>query len=143
DGIYIESASNNIIGGTNPGAGNVIAFNGVSAAQSGIGLPFGNGVEVFADGTGNTILGNAIFSNFLLGIDLNSQADRGGDGVTPNDPGDPDAGTNNLQNFPLLSSAKADANNTTVAGSLNSTPSTSFRLEFFANATADSSGHGE
>jgi hypothetical protein len=80
--------SNNTVGGTASGAGNIIAFNGASTS-------YGDGVS-FDDeaGSGNAILSNAIFSNGHLGIDLDLN------GVTANDPGDGDTGSNNLQNFP-------------------------------------------
>ena len=82
-----------VIGGTAPEAGNVIAFNG------------GLGVYVRA-GTGNAILGNSIFANGDLGIDLGVTANNANDGVTPNDPGDADAGPNDRLNFPVLTSAR-------------------------------------
>jgi hypothetical protein len=104
-------------------------------------VPIGNGVEVVG-GTGNAILGNAIFSNMLLGIDLNGQGFTAGDGVTPNTPGGPHTGPNDLQNYPVLTSAvTSDAS--TITGTLNSTPNSTFRLEFFANAAGDPSSHGE
>jgi len=106
-------ASNVVVGGITAGAGNVIAFNSVP----GIGV---------AGGTGNTIRGNSIHDNAGLGIDLNE------DGVTANDPGDGDAGPNDLQNFPVLSSVSYGAS-TTVAGILNSTPGTTFQIDFYAN----------
>ena len=78
-----------VVGGVAPGEANVIAFNGKSTDP-------GSGVMV--DGTfGNTIRGNSIHDNsglYGLGIDL------GSNGVTPNDPGDADAGPNGYQNFP-------------------------------------------
>ena len=123
DGVAVTSASStNIIGGTASGAGNVIALNG------------GDGVAL-ASGAGNAVLGNAIFANGGLGIDL------GAVGVTPYDAGDGDTGANNLQNFPVLTSAFSGS--TSIEGTLNSTPSTTFRLEFFANGTCDPSAHGE
>ena len=122
-GVLIE-APDNIIGGMEAGAANTLAHNG------------GLGVHVF-DGTGNAILGNAIFSNSALGIDLFP------DGVTPNDTGDGDTGANNLQNFPTLSQAFLVGGTTQVGGSLNSTASRTFRVEFFANAACDASGNGE
>ncbi|HKP73776.1 MAG TPA: carboxypeptidase regulatory-like domain-containing protein, partial [Pyrinomonadaceae bacterium] len=64
-------------------------------------------------------------------------------GVTPNDAGDADSGSNNLQNFPVLSSASASGGNTVVQGTLNSTANATFRIEFFANAACDQSGNGE
>jgi CSLREA domain-containing protein len=123
-GIAINGASNNTIGGTTPGLGNIIAYNG------------GQGI-VIVDSTGNSIQSNSIVSNGSLGIDL------GADGVTPNDPEDVDMGANNTQNFPLLNSAISDINNTTIAGTLNSVPNTLFRLDIYANATCDPSGYGE
>ncbi|MBA3943843.1 MAG: tandem-95 repeat protein [Herpetosiphonaceae bacterium] len=116
-------ASNNTIGGTTAGAGNRIAFSKGRA-----------GVLVNDAGTvGNTVEGNTIFANTRLGIDFN------GNGVTPNDPGDTDTGPNNLQNFPVLTAATGDS----ITGTLNSTPATTFRLEFFANSSCDPSGNGE
>ena len=128
NGVWIERASNNAIGGMASGAGNTIAFNG------------GDGVLVdssFGPTTGNTIFGNSVFSNVNLGIDLFP------DGPTPNDLGDGDAGANNLQNFPILTSADSVGANTTILGTFNSTANDSFRLEFFANDSCDSSGYGE
>jgi hypothetical protein len=66
------------------------------------------------------------------------------DGVTPNDAGDADDGSNGAQNFPVLALATVAADDTTtVTGTLNSTPDTNFRIEFFANAAADPSSHGQ
>jgi hypothetical protein len=129
DGIFVSFGSNQNIGGVVPGAGNVIAFNG------------GNGVVVSAipviRPNGIAILGNAIHNNGKLGIDLGG----GPSGtVTPNDEGDADSGANNLQNFPVITSVSIVAGSTTIAGTLNSTPNTSFRIEFFDN---DGSGEGQ
>jgi hypothetical protein len=58
EGVNIlNSANGNQIGGTAPGAGNHIAFN------------LRSGVTVF-NGTGNAIIGNSIFGNVGLGIEL-------------------------------------------------------------------------
>ena len=112
-GVAILSGDNNTIGG-DPPAGNIIAFN----KSSGV---------VVQSGTGNAILSNLIFSTSTgVGIDL------GGDGVTPNDPFDGDAGANNLQNFPLLTAASAGS--TIIQGTLGSAPNTTYRLEFFINS---------
>ena len=127
-GIQIfNGASNNTIGGTAAGAGNVIAFNGA------------DGVFV-SSGTGNRIQRNSIFSNGGLGIDL------GANGVTSNDPGDPDGGANRLQNFPVLQSIVVSGSNTTILGSIDSATSNStypITIEFFSNSSCDPSGHGE
>lgn len=127
DGVhieYFEEAGANAIGGTAPGEANTIAFNG------------GAGVSV-QDSTGNSILGNAIYDNAGLGIDLDA------DGVTPNDVGDSDTGANNRQNFPMLISTISTAFNTTITGTLHSTPTTTLDLEFFSNSSCDPSDHGE
>lgn len=118
--------SNHVIGGTNPGEGNVIAFNG------------GIGVSVFfATTTSVRIQGNSIFSNGGLGIDL------GTDGVTLNDLGDGDSGPNNLQNFPRVATVTVTGGNVAISGFLNSRPNTTYQIEFFANDAADPSGFGE
>jgi hypothetical protein len=120
-GVNLRS-SDSTVGGTAAGASNVIANNGLA------------GVFV-SDGSGNAILGNSIVANGTLGIDL-APADVGG--VTSNDAGDPDAGPNLLQNCPVLSSAVTGGggSGTTVAGTLNSTPGGTFRIEFFSSPAA-------
>jgi hypothetical protein len=50
---------------------------------------------------------------------------------------------NNGQNYPVITSAVVAAGNATISGTLNSTASTVFRLEFFASAACDTSGFGE
>jgi hypothetical protein len=108
----------NTIGGTNNGAANVIAFNGVN----GQGAFTTNGVDVKLGATGFAILGNSIFDNFGLGIDVN--ADKL---VT--------AG------FPVLTLASNTLSATLIRGT--HTPSTTFRLELFLNLASDPSGYGE
>lgn len=120
--IRLDNASNNTIGGTQSGAANKIAFNRE------------RGVLVLS-GTGNAIRGNSIFSNVNLGIDLA--------GETLNDPNDVDDGANKLQNFPVLTSVSSIGSNTTIQGSLNSTPNTTFQIDFYSNAALDPSGNGE
>jgi Calx-beta domain/Carboxypeptidase regulatory-like domain/Beta-propeller repeat len=123
-GFAIFGAVNNTIGGTQNEAGNKIAFNG------------GPGVSV-SSGAGNVIRGNSIFSNTGLGIDL------GADGVTANDIDDSDTGPNQLQNFPVIVGVMSTSNSTTIQGSLNSIPNTTFQIDFYSNAAVDPSGNGE
>ncbi|HEX8617744.1 MAG TPA: Calx-beta domain-containing protein [Thermoanaerobaculia bacterium] len=107
---------------------NVIAYNG------------GNGVYIAtnAANTGNPIRANRIFSNALLGIGF------GGGVVIPNDNDDVDTGSaNNLQNHPVLTSAIYSGGNVTITGTLNSTPSSTFGIDFFVNTVCDPSGFGE
>ena len=121
-GIY-EPPSNVTIGGTAPGEGNVIAFNGGGA-----------GIRIIGGAaTGNAIRGNQFYDNGTVGIDLDNSSGTT-PGPTPNDPGDTDTGGNNLQNYPIVGSVDYGAT-TTVHASLNSTPSTVFDVDFFANPT--------
>ena len=63
--------------------------------------------------------------------------------VTANDANDVDTGANNLQNFPVLTSARTTGAQVTITGTLNSTANTQFRIEFFASTAQDGSGYGE
>lgn len=120
DGVALESVTGNIVGG---GEANIIAFNG------------SDGVEVGdSDGpaTGNRILGNSIFSNDSLGIDLA--------GATANDPADADTGANDLQNFPVLTLAERDAGKTTIEGKLKSTPNKQYTVQLFSNPQGQDEG---
>ena len=124
------------VGGTDPGAGNVIAHNrgpGIQVLTVGIGDPGSDPPP----STSNTILSNSIFANEGLGIDLNA------DGVTPNDASDADIGPNALQNYPVLSFANSAEGKTTIAGSLHTTASTAVLLQFFSSAARDALGFGE
>src|SRR5207253_9084199 len=85
---------------------------------------------------GNAIRFNSIHDNVGLGIDL------GGDGITPNDPGDLDTGPNSLQNTPVLT-AVAAGSQTRVVGRLESSPLTSFIIDLYANPRAHLSGYGD
>jgi hypothetical protein len=126
DGIMVSGADNNTIGGTIASAGNTIANNP------------GNGVTVDATSTGDLIEGNSIFSNGGLGIDLSDN------GVTLNDAGDGDSGGNDQKNFPVITSATTTGTQLTVSGTYNSLAvARTYRIEFFANTTADPSGYGE
>jgi titin len=128
-GIRIDSATARI-GGTNAGEGNVIA-NNRTGVEVVVGSPVGG------TGATATILGNSITGNQILGIDLDA------DGVTPNDVGDNDSGPNRLQNYPVIASTSRLGTRVDLSGGLNSTPNTTFRIEFFSNATCSPAGNGE
>lgn len=131
DGLLVwGGSSNNLI------QGNLIAFNG----RGPVGDPSESGfagVWIY-DGTGNRLLGNSIHSNQMLGITLG-----GSWSPIPNDAGDGDTGGNQLQNYPRMTSASVSGGATTVAGFLNSTPSTSFLIQVFADSQCDPTGFGE
>lgn len=96
------------------------------------------GVGVGLSGIGTSVLIAApISGNAGLGIDL------GNDGVTANDPSDADVGPNGLQNYPVLHSATRSGTAVEVFASLNSLPSTLFRIRWCAVIEPDPSGHGE
>ncbi|MEZ6095163.1 MAG: right-handed parallel beta-helix repeat-containing protein [Pirellulaceae bacterium] len=124
NGILLESgASNTTIGGSGAGLGNVITASGVAS-------PYNSGVSVLnTAGTGNSIVGNSIYGNGGIGINL------GADGITANDNLDPDSGANNLQNFPVLTTSTVNAAGTTVtvSGSINTLASlTGVVIHFYA-----------
>jgi len=115
-GLRISGGTNLVIGGTEPGAGNVITGN--------------RRMGIIIDGEHEqAVLGNSIYGNENVPIDI------GGDGVTPNDPGDLDGGPNYGQNFPVLTAAYQGG--LLISGVLNSSPNQTFRIEFFANRPND------
>lgn len=128
-GIWIDQGSNNLIGGATSSSANVIAFNTL------------HGVYV-THGTGNRTQGNAIFENTGLGINLHDDNDPL-NGVTPNDAGDGDLGSNMLQNYAELMSAVASGDSVQVLGTLDSTPNSTLVIEFFRNTTCHASGFGQ
>ena len=139
NGVFVfttfDVGGNSTIGGLEPGAGNVIAFNqwhGVWAH------------------TPAAVLSNSIHSNGLLGINQFSGGEAGG--LDLNDvelclsvrtahtddgaPGDP-------QNYPVLTSAVSAGGQTTISGHLGSRANETFLLQFFGNTTVEPSGFGQ
>lgn len=122
----VNTASDTLVTGNWVGlAGNLSALGN---GQAGVRISTGADVELSV---------NRIFANGGLGIDL------GPIGVAVNDPQDLDFGANGLQNHPVIASAVEIGGNTTVSGNLNSTPDSSFRLDFFTTPICDGSGYGE
>ncbi|MEM7474160.1 MAG: dockerin type I domain-containing protein [Planctomycetota bacterium] len=123
DGIRVQNqAGGNLIGGisTSLNQGNSIVHNQAS----------GIAVSVSSN---NAILRNRFLANGKLAIDLDD------DGVTPNDPSDSDAGSNGLQNFPVITSVE----DRVAAGVFAGAPNTLYRLELFTTPEPDSTDHGE
>jgi len=122
---FSNGAANNSVGGTEAGAGNVVANSGW------------HGITLFQDaGTGNAIRSNSVFDNGSLGIEL------GRDGVSENDEGDSDTGPNDLQNYPSLTAVMAGGG-AAIQATLHSAPSSSYDLDFFSDLACDESGYGE
>lgn len=136
--------SNITIGGSVAGQGNLIAFGN----QSGIGInSTGSNIQIIGNTirnntrngitlTGTTraaVVGNAIFNNGLLGIDLNN------DGVTANDAGDGDAGPNDLLNNPVFNVVNIAGGNQLGYDFNLDVPAHAqgYRIDFFKNTLAD------
>jgi hypothetical protein len=171
--VINNSATNNTVGGTASGAGNTISgntFYGVWIWGSGttgnqvqgnkIGTdiggtnPVANSYGVYIESANNTVggtatgAGNTISRNTNVGVYItgaaatgnrvtrNSIFANGGLGI------DLAAGANGNQNFPVLSQATSGAT-TRIIGTLNSTPNSTFTLDFYANTAPDPSGFGE
>lgn len=188
-GIMVSAGNDNVIGGTGPGAANVISANagdgidipstssqtrvlgnrigtdltgtanlgntesgieiGGSGNQVGDGSAPGlnvishngqDGVEI-TGGTHNSILVNSILRNGGLGIDLAPDGRNTDNPVL--DPRDADAGANDLQNAPSLTSAVRTPTSTTVTWTLDSLPQTQMRIEFYWSSACDPTGFGE
>ena len=126
--VVYNGASNNRVGGSSVGEGNVIANHGRGVVV---------GVNTVA-ATATAILGNSIYSNTGLGIDLGWD-----NAVLANDAGDVDGGVNAGQNYPVLTAAIVKGNDLTVTGTLNSVASGTYRVGIFSNTSVDASGNGE
>ncbi len=122
--LFSSNARTNTIGGVATGEGNLISFNTADGINA-------------STGTNNAFRGNSITGNGNLGIDL------GANGVQTNDVNDVDTGANQLQNFPLLTSATGNAGSVQITGSLNSQANTAYAIDFYANYACDVSTNGE
>jgi hypothetical protein len=164
-GVSVAANSNsNVVGGSSQGAGNVIAGNkGAGVLVNSVTTPEPDSVTLTP--VNNAILGNSILSNQSavvdsldypgLGIDLAGtvlneeyQVASGINvGPTPNDEADPDTGSNIYMNFPVLNSAVQNGTKVTMNLSLDAAGTTDpaglYRVELFANDSADPSGYGE
>jgi hypothetical protein len=78
----------------------------------------------------DTGTGNAIRRNVIMGHDAGLGIELVNNG-------------NNGQASPALTSAVSDSSSTTIAGTLTSTPSATFIIEFFADTVPNPSGYGE
>jgi titin len=129
-GVFVFGGAHDNHVGSATGIGNVIAFN----QQNGV-VVGGSASDVGA--IHNAIRFNSIFSDGSLGIDL------GNNGVTLNTNPSPHVGPNRFQNFPVTVQAVATASSTTIAATLDSGPSQSFVVQFFATPVPGVLGYGE
>jgi uncharacterized repeat protein (TIGR01451 family) len=133
-GISLTNSTGSVIGGSQANSGNTIAFNGLSGSSAGVEILSGQNVP---------ILGNSIFGNGRLGINLIVTGDPAS-GVTPNHAGGVVVGEpNDAQNYPVLISAVTGAGRTLIQGTFDAAANASYTIQFFSNATADASGFGQ
>ncbi len=157
NGAIIE---NNLIGvavnGTsalgNGAAGGIVAmdtnsvqFTNLTIRNNTIANNAGPGITVLRSNAANVIRGivmsqNVIHSNTGSEIDLSNTSSA--DGTTANDALDADTGSNNLQNYPVLSPASGNGATVSVPFTFNSEPNQNFVLEFFRAPACDASGNG-
>ena len=124
---------NDPIGGPEAGSGNTIADNN----GAGVGIQESVSNTTFSP-TSVAIRGNAIFGNGRLGIDL------GDDGVSANSSQGPSGvGPNFFQAHPVLTSVTNSGGSTTVNGTFDDAPNSSYPIDLYGNATADPSGFGQ
>jgi hypothetical protein len=130
DGIDTQAVGGNgaigtLFGGTGANEGNLIHGNAI------------RGIHVKEPPTiNNSILGNRIYGNGQLDIELES------DGITANDPLDADAGANDILNYPVIVAAPESGGTITTYCELD-VPAGDYRIEFFTNPSgAHGSGNG-
>ena len=112
--------------------GNVIANNGSS-----------NVLAYITAGTVNGVRNNSIYGGGCLAFRVQAANANGQCFITANDLGDPDTGPNNQQNHPTVTNAVYSGGTTYVSGTLNSTPNTSFILDFYASPGPNAFGQYE
>ena len=118
EGIFLNGAAT--IGGVNTDEGNVIAHNALG------------GVWISAAAAGAKVRGNSVHDNGsggYLGIDVLPL------GVSLNDPGD----AASPQNFPVITGVTASS----VSGTLNSKPGSTFDIDLYASPACSPTGYGE
>ncbi len=126
-GVHIADSNGVVtgtIGGPGIGEGNVIAYSGA------------NGISIDGNAGPFTIVGNSMFRNGRLGIALGGVGCSANGNPTPNDAGDADTGPNLRQNFPIIRAVNhlvPETGGTEILGKLDSTPSTDFTLDFYAD----------
>jgi len=128
-------ASNNVIGGTAAGAGNLLAY-----AQT-----VYCGVRVRTGAANNLISANSIFSNGALGIDLSptdGSTAAGVNTIVTCESGVAADAANAGQNFPTIFEAYSSTL-TRIRGNLNARVNRAYALQFFASPVGNSTGYGE
>jgi uncharacterized delta-60 repeat protein len=126
-GVELFGSSNNTIGGAVNGAGNTIAFN-----EWAVLVVTGNDYPMLP-AEGNLIQGNSIFSSTRLGIAFATYTTPYGSGLG----GLFEPGVT-LGALPILESATASAGLTTVTGSWQGTPNSTFTIDLYDSPSVGS-----
>lgn len=165
NGIVVTGdVSNLIIGGASNGDSNVVAASnganilvskytsqtlGISMVPSRISI-LGNSISDAKTLNSGPLAGPGLGIDLIEGLDTDSTPDGQPNtyshlGPDANDSSDPDTGPNNYINFPVLNSVTQEGAQATISFNLDavSSPANLYRVEFFANDTADPSGYGE
>lgn len=121
-GINISAGTENVIGGLEAAAGNIIAFNSVAVAMS-------DPIPPTVYTARNSVLSNSIYGNDSA-ISLQGRTTTG----RTNDSMDSDEGANHVQNFPVVTSSQISGSSISVQGTLNSTPNQQFTIQLFADS---------
>ncbi len=149
EGIAIQdNASNNIIGGTQAGAGNVIAYNGGTTTDPATGLPYDGqfGIRIWLGNhftnptgpTGNQILGNVIHDNKGAGIGVQDAGTVGNTIAQNSIYQNTTTGilsTNTLNPVPVIDSIQIGNGTTTIHLHIVGASPGNYLLEFFTNPT--------
>jgi gliding motility-associated-like protein len=122
-GIHMFDEYYNSIGNGDKTGTNIIAFN------------TGNGVQVDYNSPYNAVLGNRIFDNGKLGIDM------GNDGVTVNGACSFCFQTPTL--YPVITKVSYNSGKTTISGTTSGSSYYTFHLDFYSDSAGDPSGYGE
>jgi hypothetical protein len=144
-GIYVDSGSDNLIGGpnhnvsTNIDEGNIVAnTTGAISGGSGVVIVQDSALNVATQGVRNTIEGNSIFNNAQLGIELGSN-----NGTVVDNDSAGHIGPNHFTNFPVINTAEVGLVSSVASGTYDYLPNHRYRLDFFGDNAADPSGFGE
>lgn len=124
---------------------NSVQFTSLTIRTNTIANNAGPGITVLRSNAANVIRGIVMSQNVIHGntgseIDLSNTSSA--DGTTANDALDADTGSNNLQNYPVLSPASGNGATVSVPFTFNSEPNQNFLLEFFRAPACDASGNG-
>jgi CSLREA domain-containing protein len=131
------------------GGSNIIKENFIGTDVTGLGaLPNGGDAVRIVEQPDNLVQDNLIANNGGHGVSVDGSAATGNaihansitanaDGIFLTDNG------NNTQTAPVLTAASEDGSDLTIAGTLQSAPSSTFSFDIFVNIQCDSSGSGE